>query len=119
MRQRRWIELLSDYDYVIRYYAGKANVVADTLSRKNKEPIRVHNNLPKQIRNVQVEACKEEKLLLPKDFLGKGAFEVRFRWCLTCAKVKAEHQKPSGLLQHAENSPFGNGENTMDFISSF
>ncbi|GJT70814.1 reverse transcriptase domain-containing protein [Tanacetum coccineum] len=41
MRQRRWIELLSDYDYVIRYHPRKVNVVADALSRKDKEPIRV------------------------------------------------------------------------------
>ncbi|GJW85553.1 putative reverse transcriptase domain-containing protein [Tanacetum coccineum] len=32
MRQRRWLELLSDYDYEIRYHSGKANVVADALS---------------------------------------------------------------------------------------
>ncbi|GJY60234.1 putative reverse transcriptase domain-containing protein [Tanacetum coccineum] len=38
MRQRRWIELLSDYDCVIRYHPGKANVVADALSMKDKEP---------------------------------------------------------------------------------
>ncbi|GJU28529.1 putative reverse transcriptase domain-containing protein [Tanacetum coccineum] len=38
---RLWIKLLSDYDCVIRYHPGKANVFADALSRKDKEPIRV------------------------------------------------------------------------------
>nr|GEV08069.1 reverse transcriptase domain-containing protein [Tanacetum cinerariifolium] len=41
MRQRRWIELLSDYDCEIRYHPENANVVADALSRKEREPIRV------------------------------------------------------------------------------
>ncbi|GJY42575.1 putative reverse transcriptase domain-containing protein, partial [Tanacetum coccineum] len=145
---------------------GKANVVDDALSRKDKEPIQVralvvmvHNNLPEKIRNAQVEACKEENIGA-KGFCGEGEpFEVRsdgtkclkgrvwlplfgglmdliileshkskysihpgsdkmyhdlkklYWWpnmkadiatyvskCLTCAKVKAEHQKPSGLL---------------------
>nr|GEV13227.1 reverse transcriptase domain-containing protein [Tanacetum cinerariifolium] len=59
MRQRRYIELLSDNDCDIRYHLGKANVVADALSQKERErPLRfrslfmtVHVNQPEQIRN--------------------------------------------------------------------
>nr|GFA64329.1 putative reverse transcriptase domain-containing protein [Tanacetum cinerariifolium] len=43
MRQRRWIELLNDYNCEIRYHPRKANVVADALSRKEREkPLREH-----------------------------------------------------------------------------
>ncbi|GKC39940.1 putative reverse transcriptase domain-containing protein, partial [Tanacetum coccineum] len=42
MRQRRWLELLADYDCEIRYHPRKANVVADALSRKERiKPLRV------------------------------------------------------------------------------
>ncbi|GJX53083.1 putative reverse transcriptase domain-containing protein, partial [Tanacetum coccineum] len=42
MRQRRWIELFSDYECDIRYHPGKENVVADALSRKERvKPRRV------------------------------------------------------------------------------
>ncbi|GKV24406.1 hypothetical protein SLEP1_g34021 [Rubroshorea leprosula] len=41
MRQRRWLELLKDYDLVINYHPGKANVVADALSRKNHSMLAV------------------------------------------------------------------------------
>ena len=34
MRQRRWMELIKDYDFTLEYHPGKANVVADALSRK-------------------------------------------------------------------------------------
>ncbi|GKD15778.1 putative reverse transcriptase domain-containing protein [Tanacetum coccineum] len=42
MRQRRWLELLADYDCEIRYHPGKANVVADALSQKERiKPLQV------------------------------------------------------------------------------
>ncbi|GJT12211.1 putative reverse transcriptase domain-containing protein [Tanacetum coccineum] len=68
MRQRRWLEMLSDYDCELRYHPRKANVVADALSRKSRpKPLRVQAlvmtiglNLPVQILNAQVNARKEE-----------------------------------------------------------
>nr|GFA37442.1 putative reverse transcriptase domain-containing protein [Tanacetum cinerariifolium] len=69
MRQRRWLELLSDYDCEIHYYPRKANVVADALSRKERELLRVQAlvmtiglDLPKQILNAQTEARKLENI---------------------------------------------------------
>ncbi|GKE31524.1 putative reverse transcriptase domain-containing protein [Tanacetum coccineum] len=179
------LNLLSDYDYVIRYHPRKANVVADALSRKDKEPIRVralavtiHNNLSEQIRNAQVEACKKENIGAER-FHGEGEpFEFRsdgtkylkgqvwlplfgglrglimleshkskysihpgsdkmyhdlrklYWWpnmkadiatyaskCLTYAKVKAEHQKSSGLLQQSGIPVWKWERITMDFIT--
>ncbi|GKA39291.1 putative reverse transcriptase domain-containing protein [Tanacetum coccineum] len=70
MRQRRWLELLADYDCEIRYHPGKANVVADALSQKERiKPLRVrsllmtiHPKLPSQILEAQTEALKEENI---------------------------------------------------------
>ncbi|GJZ07999.1 putative reverse transcriptase domain-containing protein [Tanacetum coccineum] len=184
MRQRRWLELLSDYDCEIRYHPGKANVVADALSRKEREPLRVRAlvmtiglDLPKQILKAQTEARKPENI--KKEDVGgilvenskdpeklrteklepradgtmclngrswlpcygdlrtvimheshKSKYSIHpgsdkmyqdmkklYWWpnmkaniatyvskCLTCAKVKAEHQRPSGLLVTARDT---------------
>ncbi|GJR97756.1 hypothetical protein Tco_0269930 [Tanacetum coccineum] len=66
MCQRRWIELFSDYDCEIRYHSGKANIVADTLSRKERmKPRRaraismtIHSSLKARILKAQSEASK-------------------------------------------------------------
>nr|GFB40413.1 putative reverse transcriptase domain-containing protein [Tanacetum cinerariifolium] len=66
MRKCRLLELLSDYDCEIRYYLGKANVIADDLSRKEQEPplkvqalvITIGLDLPRQILNAQTKARK-------------------------------------------------------------
>ncbi|GJU76200.1 putative reverse transcriptase domain-containing protein [Tanacetum coccineum] len=71
MRQRWWLELLSDYDCEIRYHLGKANVVADALSQKERiKPLRVRAlvmtislDLPKQILSAQLKAKKEENFI--------------------------------------------------------
>ena len=61
MRQRRWIELIKDYDCNILYHPGKANVVADALSRKSSgrlssvkgEKMEFYSDL----RNLRTELC--------------------------------------------------------------
>ncbi|GKF80804.1 hypothetical protein Tco_0239406 [Tanacetum coccineum] len=63
MRQRRWIELFSDYDCEIRYHPSKVNVVADALSRKervNHKRFRAMNmTLQSSIKDMILAAQKE------------------------------------------------------------
>ncbi|GJZ16064.1 putative reverse transcriptase domain-containing protein [Tanacetum coccineum] len=170
VRQRRWIELFSNYVCEIRYHPCKDNVVADALSKKKwMKPRRVramsmtiYSSIKARILEAQSEASKDvntpEMLRgLEKKFKRKnddGLYFVEIIWvptyanlrtlimdevhatkysvhpgadkmyydlrdlywwprmkkdiamyvnkCLTCSKVKAEHQKPSRLLQQPE-----------------
>ncbi|GKF59832.1 hypothetical protein Tco_0176618, partial [Tanacetum coccineum] len=85
MRQRRWLELLAYYDCEIRYHPGKANVVADVLSQKERiKPLRVrslvmtiHPKLPSQILKAQNEALKEENIKAENLQGMDKAFKVR------------------------------------------
>ncbi|GJZ29957.1 reverse transcriptase domain-containing protein [Tanacetum coccineum] len=186
MRQRRWIELFSDYECEIRYHPGKANVVADALSRKERvKPKRVRamamtiqSGVKGMILAAQGEAFNQENVFAERlhgldqqmerkgdgslyfmdriwvplvggvrtvimDEAHKSRYSVHpgadkmyydlrdmYWWpgmkrdiatyvseCLTCAKVKAEHQRPSGLLQQPEIPEWKWESITMDFIT--
>ncbi|GJV47743.1 putative reverse transcriptase domain-containing protein [Tanacetum coccineum] len=116
MRQRRWIEFFSDYDCEIRYHPGKANVVTDALSRKERVKPR--------------RDCRKKYFVHPGD--DKMYYDLRDRYwwpgmkkdiaeyvskCLTCLKVKAEHQRPSGLLQQPEIPVWKWEGIAMDFVT--
>ncbi|GJZ27245.1 putative reverse transcriptase domain-containing protein [Tanacetum coccineum] len=119
IRQRRWLEFLSDYDCEIRYHPRKANVVADALSRKERsKPLRVRALV---MTIGELRALIMHELHKSKYSIHRGSDKMyqdlrRLYWwpnmkakiatyvsmCLTCAKVKIEYQKPSGLLVQPE-----------------
>nr|GFB55974.1 transposon Ty3-I Gag-Pol polyprotein [Tanacetum cinerariifolium] len=107
MRQRRWLELPSDYDCEIRYHPGKANVVADALSRKEREP-------PLRVRALVMTIGLE---LLRKILNAKLKQENQRTSRRKMLEVKAEHQKPSGLLVQPKIPEWKWDNITIDFVT--
>ncbi|GJZ13697.1 putative reverse transcriptase domain-containing protein [Tanacetum coccineum] len=121
----------------IKFELGDATLVADALSRKERiEPLRVRAlvmtislDLPKRILEAQIEAQKPENLVnedvggmirkdIPKERPNmKADIATYVSKCLTCAKVKAEHQRPSGLLVQPAIPEWKWDNITMDFIT--
>ena len=66
LRQRRWLELIKDYDMKLHYHPGKANVITDSLSRKSYANTLVTEGLPKEL----VEDLRELHLeTVPRGFV--------------------------------------------------
>ncbi|GJW17725.1 hypothetical protein Tco_0025161 [Tanacetum coccineum] len=101
MRQHCWIELFSDYDCEIRYHPGKANSrIKDKILAAQKEASDESAGLQKGI-DEMIELRSDRALCIVRPGMKKDIV-VYVSKCLTCLKVKAEHQRPSGLLQQAE-----------------
>nr|GEX20907.1 hypothetical protein [Tanacetum cinerariifolium] len=130
--QRRWLELLSDYDCDIRYHPGKGNVVADALSHKERiEPLQELVTLLQRlkIRNYaripqvevfypsrfQQDVPRHEKAILVANM--KANIATYVSKYLTCARFKAEHQRPSGLLVQPAIPKWKLDNIKMDFIT--
>nr|GEY61618.1 hypothetical protein [Tanacetum cinerariifolium] len=106
MRQRHWLELLKDYDTNIQYHLGKANVVADALSRKSGmlANLQIEPEITIDLERMYIELCIRGYSYI----IGK---------CLICQQVKIEHQRASGLLQPLDIPIWKWDEISMDFVT--
>ncbi|GJV14974.1 putative nucleotidyltransferase, ribonuclease H [Tanacetum coccineum] len=108
----------------ICYHPSKANVLANALSRKERvNPKRVRainmtlqSSIKDRILAAQKEAVDESARLYWWPGMKKDIVEYVSK-CLTCLKVKAEHQRPSGLLQQPEIPVWKWEGIAMDFVT--
>nr|GFA45033.1 putative reverse transcriptase domain-containing protein [Tanacetum cinerariifolium] len=130
MRQRRWLELLSDYDCEIRYHPGKANAQTEARKPENIKSKDVGDMLienskdPEKPKNEKLEPrmdgtlCLNNKSWLPcygdlRTLIMHESHKSKYSVHL----VKAKHQKPSGLLVQPEIPQWKWDNITMDFVT--
>ncbi|GJU62259.1 reverse transcriptase domain-containing protein [Tanacetum coccineum] len=79
MRQGRWIELFSDYDCEIRYHPGKANVVADALSRKERvKPKRVRAMNMTLLSSIKARILAAQKEAMDRTLIMDEAYKSKY-----------------------------------------
>jgi hypothetical protein len=117
MRQRRWLELMKDYDCEINYHPGKANVVADALSRKSMVELAVleisQPQLIKELIGMRLEVVGEGTLVYLANLMVQSKLLARIKVAQLkdpkYAKIKQLHVggkakdiclKEDGLLIH-------------------
>nr|GEW45267.1 hypothetical protein [Tanacetum cinerariifolium] len=135
MRQHHWLELLSDYDCKIRYHPRKANVTEarkpENIKNKDVRGLLIEkSNDPEKLRMEKLETHTDGTLYMNDSDKMYQDMKKLYWWpnmkvdiatyvskCLTCAKVKVEHQRPSGLLVQPEIPHWRWDNITMDFIT--
>ncbi|KAH0709204.1 hypothetical protein KY284_010631 [Solanum tuberosum] len=125
LRQRRWLELLKDYDMSVLHHPGKANVVADALRRvsmgsvshveeEKRELARDVHRLARL--GVRVEDSPKGGVMIRHNFESSVVVDVK---CSNYQQVKAEHQGPGGLTQVIDILTWKWEEVNMDFVVGF